>query len=64
MTPTPPTAAIVIGSAHRRRLRMLWQSAGWPCHDLVEAELLAAGLLLRVIDEQGRMTLHLSETGV
>ncbi len=53
-----------IGSAHRRRLRTLWQSAGWPCHDLIEAELLAAGLLLRTLDEQGRMTLHLSDAGV
>ncbi|MGY0199151.1 hypothetical protein [Leptothrix sp. BB-3] len=55
---------VAIGSVHRRRLRTLWQSAGWPCHDLIEAELLAAGLLLRVLDEQGRMTLHLSDAGV
>jgi hypothetical protein len=45
-------------------LRTLWQSAGWPCHDLVEAELLAAGLVQRTLDEQGRMTLHLSDAGV
>lgn len=68
--PNPLTAAsvtalpVAIGSVHRRRLRTLWQSAGWPCHDLIEAELLAAGLLLRVLDEQGRMTLHLSDAGV
>ncbi|MDP4299381.1 hypothetical protein [Leptothrix discophora] len=60
MPATPPP----IGSAHRRRLRLLWQSAGWPCHDRVEAELLAAGLVQRVLDEQGRMTLHLSDAGV
>lgn len=65
MTPNPsPAAVIVVGSAHRRRLRTLWQSAGWPCHDLIEAELLAAGLLLRTLDAQGRMTLHLSDAGV
>ncbi len=67
--PHPDVAAVTalpvaIGSVHRRRLRTLWQSAGWPCHDLIEAELLAAGLLLRVLDEQGRMTLHLSDAGV
>lgn len=59
-----PGVSVAIGSAHRRRLRTLWQSAGWPCHDLIEVELLAAGLLLRVLDGQGRMTLHLSDAGV
>ena len=31
---------------HRRRLREVWRSAGWPCHDLIEVDLLAAGLLV------------------
>jgi hypothetical protein len=26
---------------HRRRLRELWRSAGWPCQDMVEVELLS-----------------------
>ena len=29
---------------HSRRLREIWRSAGWPCQDLIEVELLAAGL--------------------
>ena len=41
---------------HRRRLREVWRSAGWPCQDLLEVELLAAGLLERVRDAQGRGT--------
>ncbi len=49
---------------HRRRLRELWRSAGWPCRDAVEIDLLAAGLLRRHLDDQGRETLHLSEPGV
>ena len=33
-------------AAHRRRLREMWRSAGWPCHDPIELDLLASGLLL------------------
>jgi DNA-binding MarR family transcriptional regulator len=57
-------SAIAIGSLHRRRLRALWRSAGWPCHDAVEIELLAAGLVERRRDEAGRETLRVTDTGV
>ncbi|MFM7531158.1 MAG: hypothetical protein ACKO5J_01450 [Rubrivivax sp.] len=50
--------------AHRRRLRELWRSAGWPSQDLVEAELLAEGLLERVRDDAGRETLRVTDAGV
>lgn len=51
--------------AHRRRLRALWRSAGWPCQDLIEAELLAAGCLIRIPDgPEGRERLRLTEGGV
>ncbi|HMW23844.1 MAG TPA: hypothetical protein PKC59_10455 [Burkholderiaceae bacterium] len=53
-----------IGSAHRRRLREVWRSAGWPCQDVIEAELLAAGLLERQHDAQQRMTLRVSDRGL
>ena len=53
-----------IGKLHRRRLREVWRSAGWPCQDMVEIELLAAGLLQRVPDGQGRDTLRVTDTGV
>jgi hypothetical protein len=56
-----PTALPV---AHRRRLRDLWRSAGWPSHDMVELDLVAAGLVLRVRDPQGRETLRVSDAGV
>ena len=49
---------------HRRRLRDVWRSAGWPCRDPLEIELLAAGLLERHVDDQGRETLHVSDAGV
>lgn len=49
---------------HRRRLRAVWRSAGWPCQDLVEVELLAAGWLERLRDDQGRETLRVTDAGV
>jgi len=53
-----------IGNVHRRRLREIWRSAGWPCQDTVEIELLAAGLLERVRAAGGDETLRVTEAGV
>lgn len=58
------SAVPVLGSAHRRRLREVWRSAGWPCQDLVEVELLAAGWLERVRDDHGRETLRVTDAGI
>ena len=49
---------------HRRRLRAVWRSAGWPCHDMVEVELLAAGLLERVRTVTGHETLRVTDAGI
>ena len=49
---------------HRRRLRTIWRSAGWPSQDLVEVELLAAGWVERVRDGHGRETLRVTDAGV
>lgn len=53
-----------LAAAHRRRLREMWRSAGWPCHDALELELLAAGLLQRHWDADGRETLRLTDAGI
>ncbi len=53
-----------IGLPHRRRLRQLFRSAGWPCHDTLEIELLAAGLLERCAGLGERETLRVSDAGV
>jgi hypothetical protein len=53
-----------LSSSHRRRLREIWRSAGWPCRDTVEIELLAAGLLARAFDAEGRETLRVTDAGV
>ena len=58
----PSTAPI--NPAHQRRLREVWRSAGWPCQDLIEAELLAAGLLERVRHASGHETLRVTDAGV
>jgi hypothetical protein len=59
MPPSQPLTAL-----HRRRLREVWRSAGWPCQDGIEVELLAAGLLQRLRDEAGRETLRVSDAGI
>jgi hypothetical protein len=53
-----------ITAAHRRRLREIWRSAGLPSQDLLEVELLAAGLLERQRDADGRETLRVTDAGI
>jgi hypothetical protein len=53
-----------LGAAHRRRLREMWRGAGWPCHDGVELDLLAAGLLQRRWDAAGREALQVTDAGI
>ena len=55
---------LALTAVHRRRLREIWRSAGWPCHDLVEVDLLAAGLLERVRQPSGHETLRVTDAGV
>jgi hypothetical protein len=66
----PDPAALLLatlpraGAAHRRRLREVWRSAGWPCRDPLEAELLAAGWLAARRDGFGRETLEVTAAGL
>jgi hypothetical protein len=57
----PPPA---LGRAHARRLREVYRSAGWPCQDALEIELLAAGLLERVRSDGGHELLRLTDAGI
>ena len=63
-SPASLTPLASLAPAHRRRLRELWRSAGWPSQDMVEVELLAAGLLERVREAGGRETLRVTDAGV
>jgi hypothetical protein len=56
--------APLLGRAHARRLREIYRSAGWPCQDVLEIELLAAGLVVRLVGPQGHETLRVSDAGV
>jgi hypothetical protein len=55
---------VLITALHRRRLRDVYRSAGWPCHDGVEIELLAAGLLERCRSPFGHETLRVTDAGL
>ncbi len=55
---------ITITVAHCRRLREVYRSAGWPCQDALEIELLAAGLLERQVGPLGHDTLRLTDAGL
>lgn len=59
------TALTLIATrAHRTRLMHIWRSAGWPCRDSLEIDLLAAELVHLRTDAHGRDTLHLTEAGI
>ncbi|WP_295534771.1 hypothetical protein [uncultured Pseudacidovorax sp.] len=60
----PPRPVAALGRVHMRRLREVYRSAGWPCCDAIEIDLLAAGLLERLRSPQGHETVRLSEAGV
>ena len=55
--------AVALSRAHARRLREIYRSAGWPCQDLLEIDLLAAGLMQR-IGQSGHETLRVTDAGV
>ncbi len=59
---TDPPAAL--GRAHARRLREIYRSAGWPCQDVLEIELLASGMVQRVAGPLGHETLRVTDAGV
>ena len=60
-TAAPPSE---LSQAHVRRLRDVYRSAGWPCQDLLEIELLAAGLLERVLASSGHESLRVTVAGL
>lgn len=59
-----PATAPALSRAHARRLRELYRSAGWPCQDPMEIDLLAAGLLERLRTDTGHETLRVTDAGI
>jgi hypothetical protein len=64
LAPSVPEPVPGLRAIHRRRLREVYRSAGWPCQDLVEVELLAAGLLARETGPYGHTTLRVTDAGI
>ena len=64
MPPAVVIAATTPTTLHRRRLREVYRSAGWPCQDLLEVELLALGLLERVRAPSGHETVRVTDAGI
>ncbi|UMT85455.1 hypothetical protein FRC97_06095 [Paracidovorax citrulli] len=55
---------IALQRIHRTRLLQIWRSAGWPCRDTVEIDLLAAGMLRLVPEPGGHEVLRLTDAGI
>ena len=49
---------------HRKRLMDVWRSAGWPCQDGVEIDLMAAGMLERQTSAEGHTLLRVTDAGI
>jgi len=64
VSPRALVGAIALGIVHKRRLREVYRSAGWPCQDGIEVELLAAGLLQRERGPLGHETIRLTDAGI
>ena len=55
---------IVPRRIHLTRLMAIWRSAGWPCRDAVELDVVAAGWAARIEDAGGRETIRLTDAGI
>jgi len=55
---------VALKRIHAQRLREVYRSAGWPYQDVVEIDLLAAGLLERVITDSGHLVVRVTDAGV
>jgi hypothetical protein len=49
---------------HLARLMAIWRSAGWPCRDAVELDLVAAGWAALERDAGGHETIRLTDAGI
>jgi hypothetical protein len=55
---------VTLKRIHAQRLREVYRSAGWPYQDVVEIDLLAAGLLERVTTDGGHAVVRLTDAGI
>ena len=57
------TPEVALKRIHAQRLREVYRSAGWPYQDIVEVELLAAGLLQRITNDSGHELVRVTDDG-
>lgn len=62
--PDAPRGTPVLGRSHLSRLMQIWRSAGWPCQDAIEIDLLAAGCVVSQTSPTGHDTLRLTDLGI
>lgn len=55
---------VILKRIHAQRLREVYRSAGWPYQDVVEIDLLAAGLLKRTNSDTGHPLIALTDAGI
>lgn len=55
---------IVPRRVHLTRLMSIWRSAGWPCRDAVELDLVAAGWATLLVGAGGHETIRLTDAGI
>ncbi|TXT37037.1 MAG: hypothetical protein FD135_3875 [Comamonadaceae bacterium] len=60
----PHVQPVALKRIHTQRLREVYRSAGWPYQDLLEIELLAAGLLERFSGERGHDVVRVTDAGI
>ena len=53
-----------LGRHHVKRLREMYRSAGWPYQDMVEVELIAAGMLERRAETTGHEVVRVTDIGM
>jgi len=49
---------------HLTRLMAIWRSAGWPCRDAIELDVVAAGWAALIEDGGGHETIRLTDAGI
>ena len=61
---TQSTSMISARRVHLTRLMSIWRSAGWPCHDAIELDLVAAGWATKWASVGGQEIMRLTEAGM
>jgi hypothetical protein len=59
-----PRSQLIARRSHLARLMSIWRSAGWPCRDAIELDLLSAGWAAYAPGNGGQETLYVTAAGI